>query len=83
MTQVNAASAEILSFCPHTRASYARRYQESKGMSIGEEVYLGLVLSLFVLFGVLLATLSWLDLRVDKVKKPQTAPKSTQSLGMS
>ena len=51
-------------------------------MSIGEEVYLGLVLSLFLLFGVLLATLSWLDLRVDKAKQPQPAPKSTRSIGV-
>jgi high-affinity Fe2+/Pb2+ permease len=39
---------------------------EERKMSLAEKLYLVMVVSMFVSFGVLLATLSWLDSREEK-----------------
>ena len=38
-------------------------------MSLGEKLYLVLIVSTFVSFGVLLGTLSWLDSKEEKVAR--------------
>ncbi|MDB5397592.1 MAG: hypothetical protein JWM91_5098 [Rhodospirillales bacterium] len=37
-------------------------------MSLGEKIYLALVVVMFVSFGIVMGTLSWLDARNDKIR---------------
>ena len=45
-------------------------------MSLGEKLYLAVVVSTFASFIVLMGTLSWLDGREDKVRRKQTRDKA-------
>jgi hypothetical protein len=40
-------------------------------MSFGEKLYLGMIVSLFIAFIVLFATLCWLDAKDERIKRRQ------------
>ncbi len=40
-------------------------------MSLGEKLYLTVVMTMFVSFAILMATLCWLDAREDKIRRKQ------------
>ena len=40
-------------------------------MSLGEKLYLAVVMAMFVSFAVLMVTLCWLDAREDKMRRKQ------------
>ena len=61
-------------------------------MSLAEKLYLVMVMTMFVSFGILLATLSWLDSREDKaaqwqdrktLKAAQRGHNKSQPMGQS